>query len=111
MFQNLLVPVRRRLLAGASISALAAIAMSSPGHAADPDKAVDQIKTASPIKHVVIIVGENRSFDHLFATYVPKRRNERVWNLLSEGIINADGTPGPNLAKANQFKIVSAPNA
>jgi phospholipase C len=31
-------------------------------------------------------------------------------NLLSEGIIHADGTPGPNYAKAHQFKIVSAPN-
>ena len=25
-----------------------------------------------------------------------------VWNLLSEGIINADGTPGPNFSKAQQ---------
>src|SRR4029077_7246729 len=75
-----------------------------------PDKPVDKIKTATPIKHVIIIVGENRSFDHLFATYVPKRKNEKVLNLLSEGIINADGTPGPNFAKAHQFKIVSAPN-
>ena len=24
--------------------------------------------TATPIKHVIVIVGENRSFDHLFAT-------------------------------------------
>src|SRR5580692_10458172 len=76
----------------------------------DPDKAVDKIKTATPIKHVVIIVGENRSFDHLFATYVPKDRRERVLNLLSEGIINGDGTPGPNFAKAHQYQIVSAPN-
>ncbi len=76
----------------------------------DPDKAVDKIKTATPIKHVIIIVGENRSFDHLFATYVPKHKDDRVLNLLSEGIINADGTPGPNFAKAHQFKIVSAPN-
>ena len=26
-------------------------------------------------------------------------------NLLSQGIINADGTPGPNFAKAQQFQI------
>jgi len=76
----------------------------------DPDQAVDAIKTATPIKHVIIIVGENRSFDHLFATYVPPQRHERVLNLLSEGIIHADGSPGPNFAKAHQFKIVSAPN-
>jgi phospholipase C len=67
-------------------------------------------QTESPIKHVIIIVGENRSFDHLFATYVPKHRRERVKNLLSEGIINADGSPGPNFAKGHQFQITSAPN-
>jgi len=76
----------------------------------DRDNDSDSIKTASPIKHVIIIVGENRSFDHLFATYVPKEKREHVLNLLSEGIINADGTPGPNFAKAHQFKITSAPN-
>jgi phospholipase C len=76
----------------------------------DPDKAVDKIPTASPIKHVIIIVGENRSFDHLFATYEPKNHNEKVLNLLSERIINADGTPGPNFAKAHQFQIVGPPN-
>jgi phospholipase C len=57
--------------------------------------------TASPIKHVIVIIGENRSFDHVFATYVPKR-GESVRNLLSEGIIKADGTPGPNFSKAEQ---------
>jgi phospholipase C len=76
----------------------------------DPDKTVDQIPTASPIKHVIIIVGENRSFDHLFATYEPKNRDEKVLNLLSERIINEDGTPGPNFAKAHQFQIVAPPN-
>src|SRR5580658_2800828 len=57
--------------------------------------------TNSPIKHVIVIIGENRSFDHVFATYVPKG-NQVVWNLLSEGIVNADGSPGPNFALANQ---------
>jgi phospholipase C len=51
--------------------------------------------TTTPIKHVIVIIGENRSFDHVFATYVPKG-GQSVWNLLSEGIVNADGTPGPN---------------
>ena len=57
--------------------------------------------TSSPIKHVIVIIGENRSFDHVFATYVPKS-GETVWNLLSEGIVKADGTPGPNFSKAEQ---------
>ena len=74
------------------------------------DRAVDKIPTVSPIKHVIIIVGENRSFDHLFATYEPRDRREKVLNLLSERIINADGTPGPNFAKAHQFQIVAPPN-
>jgi phospholipase C len=57
--------------------------------------------TSTPIKHVIVIIGENRSFDHVFATYQPKGY-ETVWNLLSEGIVNADGTPGPNFSQAAQ---------
>jgi len=75
----------------------------------DSDGAVDKIPTASPIKHVIIIVGENRSFDHVYATYVPKHGSS-VRNLLTEGIVNADGSPGPNFAKAHQFQIISVPN-
>jgi phospholipase C len=67
--------------------------------------------THTPIKHVIVIIGENRSFDHVFATYKPKS-GESVWNLLSEGIVNADGTPGPNFAKAQQLAAQdSAPDA
>jgi phospholipase C len=61
--------------------------------------------TRSPIKHVIVLIGENRTFDHLFATYVPKR-GESVKNLLSEGIINADGTPGPHFKRAQQFQAI-----
>ncbi len=57
--------------------------------------------TSSPIKHVIVIIGENRSFDHVFATYVPKNHQE-IWNLLSGGVIKADGTPGPNYSRAEQ---------
>ena len=61
--------------------------------------------TKTPIKHVIVIIGENRSFDHVFATYVPKK-GETVNNLLSEGIIeldtNKNAVPGPNFAKAHQ---------
>ena len=89
-----------------SMLAYAPAGYSNPDHDGDGRHS----ETASPIKHVIIIVGENRSFDHLYATYVPKSRSEKVLNLLSEGIINADGTPGPNFAKAHQFKIASAPN-
>src|ERR1700687_6287160 len=59
-------------------------------------------RTTSPIKHVIVIIGENRTFDHVFATYEP-RAGEHVDNLLSKGIIKKDGSPGPNYAKAAQF--------
>jgi phospholipase C len=65
--------------------------------------------TVTPIKHVIVIIGENRSFDHVFATYVPKK-GETVWNLLSEGIINANGTPGPNFKKAQQLAATDTAN-
>jgi phospholipase C len=68
---------------------------------AAPPASTPDAKTTSPIKHVIVIIGENRSFDHVFATYVPKP-GQVVWNLLSEGIVNADGTPGPNFSKIEQ---------
>ena len=62
--------------------------------------------TTSPIKHVIVIIGENRSFDHVFATYVPKS-GDSINNLLSEGIIqldaNKNAVPGPNFSKAQQL--------
>jgi len=98
----------RRTATYLALLASSAFICAAPSYAADPDKSVDKIPTSSPIKHVIIIVGENRSFDHLFATYVPK--HGRVLNLLSEGIIKADGSPGVNFAKGHQFKITAPPN-
>ena len=37
-------------------------------------------KTTTPIKNVIIIIGENRTFDHVYGTYVPKN-GQTVWNL------------------------------
>src|SRR5262249_22796348 len=59
--------------------------------------------TATPIKHVIVIIGENRTFDNIFATYVPQ--DGTVSNLLSKGIVRADGSPGPNAALATQFQL------
>jgi phospholipase C len=63
--------------------------------------------TTTPIKHVIVIYGENRSFDHLFATYQPQH-GETIRNLLSEGIINDNGTPGPNFGQAAQFQATDS---
>src|SRR6202048_4599001 len=66
--------------------------------------------TTTPIKHVIVIIGENSSFDHVFATYIPQN-GQPVWNLLSEGIVNADGTPGPNFPAAEQKAATDIPPA
>ncbi len=58
---------------------------------------------APPSKHVILLIGENRTFDHVFATYTPPR-GQSVENLLSEGIVKADGTAGANVAKAEQWQ-------
>ncbi len=65
-------------------------------------------KTRTPIKHVVVIVGENRTFDHVFATYKPKH-GQRVDNLLAKKIVNEDGTPGANFKAALQNTAVDSP--
>jgi phospholipase C len=61
--------------------------------------------TTTPIKHVIVIIGENRTFDHVYATYKPKE-GETVSNLLSKGIIKANGKPGPNYSLSAQFSAV-----
>ena len=76
------------------------------GPLASPVQAQEHQSTQTPIKHVIVLIGENRTFDHLFATYVSPS-GDSVKNLLSEGIINADGTPGPHFKKAQQFQAVA----
>ena len=55
----------------------------------------------TPIQHVIIIVGENHTFDNVFGTYRPQN-GQKADNLLSRGIVNADGSPGPNFGNAKQ---------
>ena len=69
-------------------------------------QAQEKSHTRSPIKHIIVLIGENRTFDHIFATYVPKSE-DAVSNLLSKGIIKADGKPGPHFSKAAQFQAVA----
>jgi phospholipase C len=77
----------------------------APAMAAAVDAAAS-LRTESPIKHVIVIIGENRSFDHVFATYVPKQ-GETVSNLLSKGIVTLDADknaiPGPHFEAAHQL--------
>jgi phospholipase C len=93
----------QRATLGSVLIALLSIATpaSSQSTGIDPDHQT----TATPIKHVIVLIGENRTFDHVFATYVPRGRDS-VQNLLSEGVIKADGSPGWNFSKAAQFQAV-----
>jgi phospholipase C len=59
----------------------------------------------SPIQHVIVIIGENRSFDHTFGTYKPKA-GQTVDNLLSRGIITSSGTPGSNYKASTQYSAL-----
>ena len=98
---SFLAQARQHLTVGTSLFALLVnLGASAP-------VAAQQVKTASPIKHVIVIIGENRSFDHVFATYKPKK-GETVSNLLSKGIITEDGTPGPNYSLAAQYSAVDS---
>jgi acid phosphatase len=63
-------------------------------------------ESVTPIKHLIVVVGENVSFDTLYGTYIPPA-NQSILNLVSQGIVNADGTPGPNYAKAIQKQAVN----
>jgi phospholipase C len=96
--------IRRRGRRAAAVSAvvLAGAAVAMPARSAGPNGATDAPATATPIKHVIVVIGENRTFDHIYGTYVPKSRDS-ILNLLSEGVVSADGSPGPNFAAAKQF--------
>ena len=92
------VDVARGLRAVLALAALMQNFFAPVSQAAQPSDS----NTITPIKHVIVIVGENRSFDHLFATYQPVA-GESVNNLLSEKIIDAEGSPSTNYSKAHQY--------
>jgi len=108
---SLLTKVSQHFTVGVSLLALL-VNMAAPATAAAEQnpkqtakQTAEQTPTASPIKHVIVIIGENRSFDHVFATYQPTN-GETVSNLLSKGIIQANGKPGPNYSLSAQYNAV-----
>jgi phospholipase C len=82
--------------------ALLGTGMAGSASSADPGAAAGRPTTASPIKHVIVVIGENQSFDHLYGTHVPPS-GDLISNLLVKGIVRPDGSPGPYFAKAQQF--------
>jgi phospholipase C len=94
-------PFKWRSAAVAGVVTLVA-QLIAPAFAAAEDHSP---RAKTPIQHVIVIIGENRTFDHVFATYKP-RRGERISNLLSKGIVREDGSPGPNYILAQQVSAV-----
>ena len=93
---------RRRRRAVILSTALLIMAGAMAVHSGRGNAAADSPQTATPIKHLIVVIGENRSFDHIYATYVPKTGHS-ILNLLSEGIVRPDGSPGRHFAAARQF--------
>jgi phospholipase C len=94
---------RHRVVVCASLAAMILLPLSTPAQPGNGGDDNNKPKTATPVQHLIVLIGENRSFDNLFATYVSPS-GETVKNLLSEEIINSDGTPGKNFSKAAQFQ-------
>jgi phospholipase C len=94
--------------AALSFSLLAATVGLADDKSHDQD-AADAVRTETPIKHVIILIGENRGTDHTFGVYKPRGRHQSISNLLSKGIVNEDGTPGPNFSLAQQFSVAPQP--
>ena len=62
-------PVRHHLRRILCLSAASLVLCSSVGHADDADRGSHGDDTRTPIKHVVVIIPENRTFDNYFGTY------------------------------------------
>ncbi|MFI9386550.1 phospholipase C [Kutzneria sp. NPDC052558] len=98
---------RRRVLATAAVAAtgllLAACSGGDANQVANAAESYQLVHPTTPIQHVVVIFGENISFDHYFGTY--------------PNATNADGTPfkaAPGTPKVNglsQQLLTDNPNA
>ncbi|HEY4847345.1 MAG TPA: hypothetical protein VIH87_05990, partial [Methylocella sp.] len=94
-----------RRAAGATVfGAVMSCGLAAADDRADKDDAAHRVKTDTPIKHLIVFIGENRTFDHIYATYQPKH-GQSVANLLSKGIIDSEGMRGPNFMRSKQYQI------
>ena len=89
------------------VSALALMVGGASAVAGDHDRDVtpNKIKTATKIKHLVVIFNENRSFDHYFGTY-PDALNPPGEPFFKA----AEGTPIPNNYKSHPELLTNNPN-
>jgi phospholipase C len=105
--------MRRSLLAPAGL-ALCSTLFSAPAsadaesHQESPGDDAGSRTTATPIKHVIVLIGENRTFDNIYGTYEPRHRHH-VSNFRTKGIVHEDGSPGPNAGLAAQVALKTIP--
>lgn len=110
MFRRTLLPIpfaAMLALAACGNNSVSSTA-SAPATASTPVATVsaqDAVTTTTPIKHVVVIFGENVSFDHYFATY-PQASNP----VGEPQFTAAAGTPAVNNLSSNNL-ITANPNA
>jgi acid phosphatase len=90
-------------LAGLAVSAVTGVAALTAGSGATAAGHAGAAPTYTPVRHVIVIIGENHSFDSVYATYQAPR-GQHIKNLLSEGIITKNGGLGRNWRKAAQLK-------
>ena len=95
--------IRNRFLLTTALSgALLALAAGSTAVADDDNDDAHGRDTATPIKHVIVLIGENRSFDNVFGMYRP-RHDQSISNLLTKGIVNSSGMTVLNTAAQQSF--------
>jgi phospholipase C len=101
--KNVSPAIARRITAAcAALTYAAALAGAAPAFA---QTNADDLPTATPIKHLVVIYQENVSFDHYFATY------PRAANPPGEPVFTAaPGTPSANTLAAAEL-LANNPNA
>src|SRR5476651_1076394 len=102
---------RNHLAWGMSAALSFSLLAATVGNASDEShgKGRGESETQTPIKHVIVLIGENRGADHTFGVYKPIGKQQTISNLLSKGIVNLNGSPGPHFALAKQFSV--APQA
>jgi phospholipase C len=96
------------LIAAAAAGAAFASGLGLPAAAAGVSVTPDRSGvTRTPIKHVVIIFGENRSFDHYFATYpLAKNTEQPAFHPLADSPSINGLTPGLLTHNPNLFNPV-----
>ena len=75
----------RKAVAAAALGAMLSGQVAAPIAWADGGNGrANGLTTVTPIKHLIVLIGDNCTFDHVFATYQPKH-GQTVGNLLSRG--------------------------